>query len=84
VVGLQERHHVGPTDDRVLRGADLRRALGRLAHADRLVVVLFFYLDLPLHEVAAVTCVSVPAARARLYRAIRRLRPDLEVEEALQ
>ncbi len=83
VIGLQDRHHVGPADERVLRGTDLRRALVRLAHSDRLVVVLFFYLDLPLDEVAAIAGVSVAAARARLYRAIRRLRPDLEVEEAL-
>jgi hypothetical protein len=27
---------------------------------------------------------SVGAARARLYRAVKRLRPDLEIQEALQ
>ena len=84
VVGLSDRHHVAPADDRVLRGADLRRAIARLPHADRLVIVLFFYMDLPLEEVASVVGASVAATRARLYRAIRRLRPDLEVEEALQ
>lgn len=84
IVGLNDRHHVMPADDTVLRGADLRRALARLGHLDRLVIALFFYLDLPLDEAATVAGLSVAAARARLYRAIRRLRPDLEVEEALQ
>lgn len=83
-LGLPEHPSVAAADDQVLRGSDLRRALARLPHADRLVVVLFFYLDLPLDEVAAVVGTSVAAARSRLYRSIRRLRPDLEVEEALR
>jgi DNA-directed RNA polymerase specialized sigma24 family protein len=49
-----------------------------------LVVVLYFYVDLPLEEVAVVVGSSVGAARARLYRAVKRLRPDLETQEALQ
>jgi RNA polymerase sigma-70 factor (ECF subfamily) len=77
---LSERSH----EERTLRGADLRRALSGLPERDRLVVVLYFYLDLPLEEVAQVTGSSVPAARARLYRSIQRLRPDLEIQEALK
>ena len=71
-------------EEHVLRGSDLRRALGRLKHQDRAVVVLFFYLDLPLEQVAAITGSSVAAARARLYRSVQKLRPDLEIQEALQ
>ena len=41
------------------------------------VVVLFFYLDLPLEEVARIAGLSTSAARGRLYRSIRRLRPSL-------
>jgi RNA polymerase sigma-70 factor (ECF subfamily) len=67
-----------------LRGADLRRAVSRLRHEDRLVVVLYFYLDMPLEDVAAVVGVSVSAVRARLYRSIRKLRPDLDPQEALR
>ena len=51
---------------------------------DRLVVVLYFYLDMPLEEVAVVAGSSVGATRARLYRAINKLRPDLAVQEALR
>ncbi|HEY6875765.1 MAG TPA: sigma-70 family RNA polymerase sigma factor [Candidatus Dormibacteraeota bacterium] len=82
-LGLGDEHHVAPADERVLRGSDLRRALARLPHADRLVVVLFYYLDLPLDEVATTAGISVAAARSRLYRSVRRLRPELAVEEAL-
>ena len=47
-------------------------------------MVLYFYLDMPLEEVAAVAGSSVGATRARLYRAINKLRPDLAVQEALR
>jgi RNA polymerase sigma-70 factor (ECF subfamily) len=60
---------------------DLRAALRRLGHRDRLVVVLRFYLDLPYEEIAATTGMSVTAARARVSRALRRLRLDLAEEE---
>ncbi|HEY7198599.1 MAG TPA: sigma-70 family RNA polymerase sigma factor [Candidatus Dormibacteraeota bacterium] len=69
-------------EDEALRGADLRRAILGLPHGSRLVVVLYFYLDLPLEEVARIARLSVPAARGRLYRAIGRLRPGLDPEEA--
>jgi RNA polymerase sigma-70 factor, ECF subfamily len=71
-------------EERTLRGADLRRAVARLGHDDRLVIVLYFFLDMPVEEVATVAGKSVGATRARLYRSIKRLRPDLDVEEALK
>jgi RNA polymerase sigma-70 factor (ECF subfamily) len=71
------------SEEATLRGADLRRAIARLGHDDRLVVVLYFYLDLPVDEVATVAGKSVGATRARLYRAIRKLRPGVAIEEAL-
>jgi RNA polymerase sigma-70 factor (ECF subfamily) len=73
-----------PDENSMLAGADLRRALSRLRARDRLVVVLFFYLDLPVETVARIAGLSVPAARSRLYRSIKRLRPGLEPEDALK
>lgn len=61
--------------------ADLRAALRRLSHRDRLVIVLRYYLDLPHEEVAAITGQSVTAVRARVSRALRRLRLDLSEGE---
>lgn len=72
----------GP-QDAVLRRADLRRALLALPHRDRLVVVLFYYLDLSLDDTARVAGLSRAAARGRLYRALRRLRPGVELKEDL-
>ena len=83
-IGLPNGLSVVSTEERVVTAADLRRALRQLAHEDRLVVALYFYLDMPLTEVAEVVGTSEGAARARLYRAIRRLRPNLVIQEALQ
>jgi RNA polymerase sigma-70 factor (ECF subfamily) len=83
-VGLPEGLTVVSAEENILRGADLRRAVNQLARLDRLTVILYFYIDLPLAEVAAVLGSSVGATRGRLYRAVKRLRPDLEIQEALQ
>jgi len=83
-LGLPEHLSVVSAEERTLRGADLRQAVARLPHDERLVVVLYFYLDMPLDDVAAVVGGSVSATRARLYRSIRKLRPDLDLEEALR
>jgi RNA polymerase sigma-70 factor (ECF subfamily) len=82
-VGLPEELTVVSAEEKILRGADLRRAVNQLGKLDRLVVILFFYVDVPLEEVAVVLGSSVGAVRARLYRAVKRLRPDLEIQEAL-
>jgi len=67
----------------VVRRLDLARGFARLSAEDRLAVHLFFYLDLPLPEIALVMGLSHSAARARLYRAVKRLRPDVEPREVL-
>lgn len=58
--------------------ADVGRALGRLPAEDRLALFLHFYLDLPLEEVGVVLGLSPAGAKTRVYRAARKLRPDLE------
>ncbi|HYL07076.1 MAG TPA: RNA polymerase sigma factor [Candidatus Udaeobacter sp.] len=83
-IGVPEHVSVVSTEEKTLVGADLRRAVAKLRHDDRLVVVLYFYLDLPVEEVATIAGSSVGATRARLYRSIKRLRPDLDLEEALR
>jgi RNA polymerase sigma-70 factor (ECF subfamily) len=64
-------------------GLDLRRALARLAHDERLVLVLRYYLDMPYEEIAGMLGVTPKAARTRVERAVHRLRPILQVREAL-
>lgn len=59
-----------PPDDRL----DLSREMSRLPATDRAALFLFFYVDLPLAEVARVLKVSPQAAKSRVHRAIRKLR----------
>jgi RNA polymerase sigma-70 factor (ECF subfamily) len=61
---------------------DLRRALRRLGHDERLILVLRYYLDQPFEEIAATLGVSPKAARTRVERAIHRLRPIMRVQGA--
>ncbi len=60
---------------------DLERAMARLPFKDRQALFLHFYLDLPVEEVAVALGTSTSAAKARIYRACHRLRPDLSEED---
>ena len=56
---------------------DLRRAVGRLPAGMKLAIVLRYYLDLPFEEVGRVLGVSPLAAKARVHRALVRLRIEI-------
>jgi RNA polymerase sigma-70 factor (ECF subfamily) len=79
VVKLAEMPPLGSDD--VAGNPDLHRALLRLSPDERLPLILHFYLDLPLDEVARTMRVSPSAAKSRIYRAAKRLRADLTPEE---
>jgi len=68
-----------PAEDAVLEGVELRRALRSMDPAKRLVLVLHWYLDLPLEEIAAVAGTTVHAAESRLLRATQELKRRMEV-----
>jgi RNA polymerase sigma-70 factor (ECF subfamily) len=70
-------------ESRVLNASELQRLMTRLNHQQRLALVLYFYLDLPLEEVARVLGVQPAAAKSRIYRAARALRPGLVESEVL-
>jgi RNA polymerase sigma-70 factor (ECF subfamily) len=61
---------------------DLRRALRRIGHDERLVLVLRYYLDMPFEEIAVTIGTTPKAARTRVERAVRRLRPIMNLREA--
>src|SRR5437899_6892126 len=61
----------------------LRQAMLKLTPDERLPLVLHFYLDLPLEEVARILHVSPSAAKSRIYRAARRMRSDLTQEDVV-
>ncbi len=68
----------GPGNDERL---DLENALRRLTDQQRLVLALHYYLDLPMEEVAATLGISKGAAKSRVHRAVRALRPAIETTE---
>jgi RNA polymerase sigma-70 factor (ECF subfamily) len=61
--------------------SDLHQAMLKLNPDERLALVLHFYLDLSLDDVARTLQVSPAAAKSRIYRAAKRLRSDLTLEE---
>lgn len=54
--------------------SDLRRAIRRLKHRRRLLLVLHWYLDLPVGEIALIAGSSEDAVKSELSRAIGQLR----------
>jgi RNA polymerase sigma-70 factor, ECF subfamily len=59
--------------------SDVGSALARLPTEDRLVLFLHFYLDLSFEEIGATLGLSPAGAKTRVYRAAKKLRPDLEM-----
>jgi len=70
-----------PDEDDMVRGMDLERAIRRLPAEDRVALFTHYYLDLSLEESARVMGVSLGTAKSRIYRAARRLRPGVALEE---
>jgi len=80
VLRLGERDDIQAPAPTWVSDPDLLRALGRLPDRDRLLVMLHFYLDMTVEQVAAVTGSGASATRSQLYRAVKRLKPHLEGE----
>ena len=63
---------------------DLERAFAVLDPTDRLVIYLRYRLDLPMNEVGRIAGLTEAGARTRVHRALKRLRPELEIQEDLR
>lgn len=70
-------------EDDIARGADMRAALRKLTPEHREVLVLHYYLDLSLQEIATIAGIPVGTAKSRINRGIAALRPFFEPMEAL-
>jgi RNA polymerase sigma-70 factor, ECF subfamily len=67
----------------VLALLELRAALKRLSHDERVILILRYYVDLPYEEIGMQFGVSAKAARTRTERALKRLRPMLRMQEVI-
>ena len=70
-------------EDRIVRGAEVRAALRKLALDQREALVLRYYLDLPVEEVASITGVPVGTVKSRINRGLAAMRPHISPVEAL-
>ena len=76
--------HDPPTHGGVAVIADrdqLDRVLARLEPEARAVVVLHFYLDLPLPRVADLLGIPIGTAKSRLHRSLGAMRSEIAIEE---
>ena len=71
-----------PAEERWVGRLDVQRGLAALSPGDRAALWLRFGEDLSIEQVAAVLAVSPSAAKARVYRAVGRLRPAMRPGEA--
>jgi RNA polymerase sigma-70 factor (ECF subfamily) len=70
----------GSSSDFAMSVADrdrMGRALGRLPVDQRAVMVLHFYLDLPLTDAAEVLAIPVGTVKSRLHRGLETLRTEM-------
>lgn len=62
---------------------ELERVLGRLTPEQRALVVLHYYLELPLHETALALRIPVGTVKSRLFRTHQQLRAALDADARL-
>ena len=82
VLRLAEPADVAARDQDVAASVDLRAQIERLGYDDRLLLHLYFVLDLPAAEVAQVLDIRPGAVKSRLHRVTRRLRSKMLAAEA--
>ena len=88
---LRARNRLLPVDDEYLDGlagnqdppgdVDLQRALGQLSAELKTVVVLRFFEERKLQEIAEITGTNLNTVKSRLYRALQILRVKMEVDD---
>ena len=75
---------VGDTDSFVVDRDEVERALRRIQPDQRAVVVVHFFLGLPLPETAAALGIPLGTAKSRLHRSLAMMRADLNIASSLE
>ena len=74
---------LGNTED-TYEDIDLQRALDALPVQDKAIVILKYFEDKTLEEIAEILDENVNTVKSRLYRSLKKLRVDLTQEEPKQ
>ena len=69
--------------DRIEDADTIQKALNQLPQIQKDVIILHFYYDFKLREIAAVTGVGLATAKSRLKQGMDKLRKILREEEVL-
>lgn len=69
VIMLAELPEIGEAPPEISDRLDLRQAIYRLEEVSRNIVILFYFQDLPMHQIAEMMDMSVSAVKTRLHRA---------------
>jgi RNA polymerase sigma-70 factor (ECF subfamily) len=72
--------HMPDTSTELVERDWLYDLLGRLAIDQRVVVVLHYYLDLPVNEIAEILDIPYGTAASRLHRGLETMRRSMGVE----
>jgi RNA polymerase sigma-70 factor (ECF subfamily) len=75
---------IGDIGSFVVDRDQVERALRRLEPGQRAVVVLHFFLGLPLPETAEVLGIPLGTAKSRLHRSLAAMRADLDLAASLE
>lgn len=75
MVSLEETEERGREDS--YENIDLKRALDAMPQADRTVIVLKYFEELTLAQIAEVTGENINTIKSRLYRGLKKLRLEL-------
>src|SRR5229473_2568678 len=75
---MPARSESAPADEAVLSTIELRTALRAIDEKKRLALVLHWYLDLPLEEIAVITGSSVHAVEGQVQRGMHELRERMK------
>ena len=75
---------VGDTGSFVVDRDEVERALRRLQPDQRAVVVVHFFLGLPLPETAEALGIPLGTAKSRLHRSLATMRADLNIASSLE
>lgn len=57
---------------------DLQRALSQLPKEDRAIILLKYFEEFPIHEIAEILELNENTVKSRLYRAMRKMKESLE------